>query len=413
MNSDYTKPPKLFPNEYASFREDILRYIVSKIPKGSVLLDPMAGTAPLLAFAESRGIESHFCDLLPVHFFVNSAKTIDVFISFKNKEIRDKNYLRDKIRELIKPLDAGLKISEEWIDKDAVDAYRESWQRTSRFSPAICKLLQAALVLSVRYFSSFSTTGNTTWIKKGGMPSGESTFSVADFIANRIKNYFDKAYDYPSLANSKIKSQCKLYLGSSSELRLPKRKYIMITSPAFANRYDYIQAYFPELFLLHRIAGCPDPSDLKKRILGTNCVKGFEVTLHELDFIKGHSLPVFEFISNVKEKVSKRQMRRENDYYFRYFVRYYIEIFESLDSLQKYTDTDSEYFIIVQNNIHRGELNQLDYFLLEYFLNKGFEAKVLKSWQRSHQGIRNISKDHPLVVKKHMESIVWAKKIKK
>jgi hypothetical protein len=336
MSNDYKKPPKLFLHEYASFREDILQYIVGKMSNGSALLDPMAGTAPLLPFAESRGIESHFCDLLPVHYFINSAKTIDVFISYRDKEIRDKNYLRDKIIELIKPLNAGLKISADWIDKYVVDAYGESWKSTSRFSPTIRKLLQAALILSVRYFSSFSTTGNATWIKRGGMASGESTFAVADLIASRIKNYFDKAYSHPSFANGEIRSQCNLYLSSSSELRLPKKKYVVITSPAFANRYDYIQAYFPELFLLHHIAGCPDPSDLKKRILGTNCVKGFEVTLHELDIIKGHSPSALEFVSNIKEKVSKRQVRSENYYYFRYFVRYYIQLFESLDKLQKY-----------------------------------------------------------------------------
>lgn len=411
MSRNYTKPPKLFSNEYASFREDVLAYMVDNMPRIDALLDPMAGTAPLLPFSESKGMEAHFCDLLPVHFFVNSAKTIDVFNSLRKREVRNENYLAQEIAKLLKPLtDAGLRISEDWIDKSILEILGKSWRNASRYSPEICKLLRAALVLSTRYFSSFSKTGNTTWIKRGGMSSGESVESVANLIASRIKFYFDKAYDSRLSKNNRASSRCNLYLGKASELKLPRKKYMVITSPSFANRYDYVQAYLPELFLLHRITGCANPIDLKKEIMATNFVRGFEVTDKELDFIGDRSHSVLEFLANVKETGQERRFRSENLYYYRYFVLYYKELFENLDRIQRYTAAGSEYFVVVQNNIHRGEVNKMDDFILEYFLSSGFEAKVAKSWPRSHQGRRNISQDHPLVLKKHMESIVWARK---
>ena len=362
MNSYYSKPPKLLPTEYASFRKDVIEYLVTKITIGSKLLDPMAGTAPLLPFAESRGIEAHFNDLLPVHFIINSAKKINVFNSLVKREKHEKEFLKNKITKLLQPLEGKeFKISENWIDQETIDAMRLSWKNSSRYSQDIHILLQAALILSARYFGSFTTTRNNTWIKKGGMATGECVDSIADIVTNKIKEYFKQVYNSQAPTNNQTESRCHLYNCEINKIPLIKNKYIIITSPSFANRYDYIQAYYPELFFLYHVINSPHPSDLKEKILATNNVKGYEVNEQKLSFIKKCSRSVFAFLSNVKEKEPKSKTRSENEYYFRYFVRYYYNLFECLDKLDQHISSGSEYYMVVQNNIHRGEINEMDY----------------------------------------------------
>ena len=63
-------------------------------------------------------------------------------------------------------------------------------------------------------------------------------------------------------------------------------------------------------------------------------------------------------------------------------------------------------YIVIQNNIHRAELNAMDEFIEEYFQRQKIEVKVELSVPHSHQGRRNISANYPLVIKKHLETIL-------
>ena len=64
---------KILSSEYGAFREEIQDVFKRLLVKPSVILDPMSGTAPLIAFIETKGHTAYFNDILPVHFFVNKA----------------------------------------------------------------------------------------------------------------------------------------------------------------------------------------------------------------------------------------------------------------------------------------------------------------------------------------------------
>lgn len=410
--SEFHKPPKLLPQEYASFRPDVIECLIMKMQEETTILDPMAGTAPLIPFVEKCCREAIFFDLLPIHFFLNTAKTIDVFNAYQRRKRRNGRFLRDLIISLLRPLGRkAIIVSDEWLHRDVVDDLHDSWQRASIYAPDIAKLLRASLILSVRSFSSFSASSNTTWMKRGGVCLRVNIDSVANEIDHKFDEYYKQAYGQMAPSALPKTSGCTIHLGDACTFNLKKQKYLVLTSPAFANRYDYVQAYYPELYFLHHAASCSDPKILKGQILASNKVSNFLVSDDAVSLIRSRSSSAFRFISSTREVVPKSRVLKENDYYFRYYLRYYYNLFRCLDNLSRYADRGSEFFLVVQTNMHRGELNDIDQFLVEYFCNCGFECRIVQSWNRSHQGRRNISRHHPLVLGKHRESIVWARKM--
>ena len=75
---------KILNTEYAKFRPEIVDYFIkSKIFNNTILLDPMSGSSPLIPFIEKGGCIGYFNDILPVFFYINSAKTNKIFKCYK------------------------------------------------------------------------------------------------------------------------------------------------------------------------------------------------------------------------------------------------------------------------------------------------------------------------------------------
>ena len=82
--------PQLLATEYASYNKEVIDQLCSELDKAErsqsrpvVLYDPMAGTAPLLPLAERRGYTAHFNDLNSLHLYVNAAKTLQSYRTYK------------------------------------------------------------------------------------------------------------------------------------------------------------------------------------------------------------------------------------------------------------------------------------------------------------------------------------------
>ena len=78
---------KLLDSEYGIFRRDVLEYFIEKVLSNPcIIYDPMAGTSPLVSYAETHGITAFFNDLNPVHYYINRAKKQSVFLSYSSRK---------------------------------------------------------------------------------------------------------------------------------------------------------------------------------------------------------------------------------------------------------------------------------------------------------------------------------------
>jgi hypothetical protein len=397
---------KILRKEYATFRSEVVKHFVTKVlPHARAVLDPMAGTSPLVPYIEYYGLSAHFNDILPIHFFINRAKTYSTYCKVSEAEETNPEKLRSDLCACMSKLeDKSLVISDQWIHDDVIEALLDAWEKTGGYEKEIQAFFQAVILLCVREYSCMSPSAkNTTWNRPGGITTEKSLHDVIQECMDRFMKYYHIHYAGKkeirggSLGFS-MKDVCTLATDSKFD--------VILTSPSYPNRYDYVVAYAPETYFLSICEHTPTIEELRRQVMGTVVVKDYREHESDFQFIHQKSPKTGEFLATVREK----QPAREGDYYFRFFCKYYSNLYRSLDRLIALLTSKGSFYIVLQNNIHRGELNDLVEFVADFFLNQGLHVSEENEWLRSHQGRRNISRNHPLVLKTHREVILRAKR---
>lgn len=408
MTKRYSRP-KIFHFEYASFRNDIVkRFISNVLPSSKVVLDPMAGTAPLLPYCEQFSLIGLFNDILPQHFYINRAKTFKVFKSVSKVLSKKKSYFYPELYRTFRSFNKfKLVFSDTWIKDEILDQFIDIWNITNNYDENLRTFFRAIIILTVRYFSGFSTSRNATWLKEGGMTSDIDIRDILDDIVDRFLSYYNFYYLQQALSSG---GDIEFYTQSAEDLSIEHDVDTIITSPPFPNRYDILRAYAPELYFLSKVVKGCSVEELKEQIIGTNVVKGYNVQKNALHRLKKVARKTWDFILEIEEIEKHKSKRKENFYYHRYFVRFYTSLYDVLDHLIDTLCINGSIYVVVQNNIHRGLLNDMNSFIVDYFIRKGLSVDEEYSQPRPHQGRRNISEEYPLVLKKQRETIIKATK---
>jgi len=398
--------PKFFKHEYASFRNDILNYFISNVlPSSKIILDPMSGTAPLIPYCEQYSLIGLFNDILPQHFYVNRAKTFKVFKSVYKIISKKNSYFYPELYRIFKSFNKfNLVFSDTWIKDEILDQFIDIWNTTDNYSENYRTFLRAVIILTVRYFSGVTTSTNPTWLKEGGMTSDIDIREILNNVVDRFLSYYKFYYNRHMNSNG---GQVEFSMQPVGDLSIEYEVDTIITSPSFPNRYDIIRAYAPELYFLSQVIEGYNFTELKDKIIATNVVEGYHVQKNDINHLKKVARKTWEFVLEIEElEKHKKKKRKENLYYFRYFVKYYITLFDALDHLTDILRINGSLYLVVQNNIHRGLLNEMRTFIIDYYNRKGMSAHEDFSQPRPHQGRRNISEEYPLVLKKHRETII-------
>ena len=390
----------LLPREYATFRPKIFGFLLKEVlPHSKSILDPMAGTAPLIPYVEKTGIEGHFNDILPLYNFINKAKTLTCFFSLRRKENRNMNFLTREAIRCLRPLDQKrLLVSTTWIHEDIVGNLIDAWEKAKEYENEISTILKAIILLCVGPYSCFTPSiSNHTWLKMGGMSTGKSLKDIVQESVNKLQSFYSYHYSNTKIANLGL---CKFSCQDAKLLNLETKYDTIFTSPPYANRFDPRIFYGPELFFLKHVGHVVKD----EAILGTTKVRDYSNYEDDMLFIKRVAPETLSFLEPVIEKSEKR----EANYYPRWFVRYYSDLFKSLQNFLKFLESKGNIYIVLQNNIHRGELNEMPKYLLDFFKRAGLDASVVYKKVQPHLGKRNISAKYPIVIKKHLECILKA-----
>ena len=396
---------RLLPREYATFRKSVTKFLIDEVlPNTKTLLDPMCGTAPLIPYTEKMGIAAYFNDFLPVHYYINQAKSYRVFQAIKRRRRKRRDCLEIELNKCL----AGLKnkrfiISGSWVNDDIMSEFLTAWKRTSRYSNGFDIFLKAAILLCIRPFAGFAGTTNYTWL----MNSGMATHRPIEDIISEVVHRFDLHYtNWYGVDGDYSKGECHFYHEKAIDFRPARKIKTIITSPPFPNRTDYVIMYAPELYFLERAIGSTEIRELRKMAVGNVIVKDYPDPSADMANIEATSPRTADFLMEVKRKGPKR----ESNYYLRCLTKYFSSLFNLCDRYVSFLTPKGEMYMVVQNNVHRGEQICLDEFLEDYFSRKGLQVHRMQEWSRKHQGTRNLSKQYPLAVKKVRESIIRVQK---
>lgn len=388
------RPIKILSSDYATFRRDIQDYIKDHILKEPlIILDPMAGTAPLIPFIETHGHKAYLNDILPVHFYVNRAKTYRIFQCYKKYGY---DWFSQQLLHCMAPLRGKrLCISDKWIDDSVLDSFIQAWHTAEEYDSNVATLLKATILLCVRPFSSITRTTNPTWFKAGGMSSNKD---LRDIVGESLTT-FDKYYRYcyESL-NVNRRGKCILTTQNAVELRLSQKVDLILTSPPHPNRLDTIVQYGPESYFLSAVGHAIPEKD----VIGTTKVRNYETFVTDFEYLTSKS----ESASRLLNKIKKSRKADDPTYYLRYYTRYFAMVSRTLEKVLDNLSSTGKMYIVVQDNTHRGKLIEIDKVVRELLRANGWRSRVIKEWERHHLGLRRVSRDHAFVKPKQFEKLV-------
>jgi len=394
------KLPKLLSPEYAAFRESVMRLLWELVPhKPSVVVDPMAGTAPLLPYLQLSGHSSYMFDPDPVHFHINKIRTFEAYQSYRRVGHAG---LLERLKDCTPELDRASQrevVTDRWLDDATLAALELAWQRTASFRGNVGLLLRGLLLLSVRPLSAYARTTNPTWIKPGGLRAKKPLAEVIQKKLDLLGKYYQEAY-----SSQRHDGIGEVFIGQEDArfFQVMRKAHLIFTSPPYCNRLDYQRLYGPEHYFLLRMGHvCRFDT-----FIGTNVVKQYETFEGDFKFVCERSELVRKFLEDVKSR--QIQNERTSHYYAKYFTRYFSSLFEACRNMLSNLRKDGKLAIVVQNNAHRGLLIDLGKILEEFLTGEECEVHFLREWERNHQGLQHVSRKHRLVSPKQLERILVA-----
>ena len=121
-----------------------------------------------------------------------------------------------------------------------------------------------------------------------------------------------------------------------------------------------------------------------------------------LEWIKGISNYTYQLLKRIEQK----QKVRQNDYYIRYYSKYFVMIFKAFKFLLKTLSKNGKMYIVIQDATHRGEYIEIDKALRQLFLFNEYKCRIVYKWPRQHFGRRNISKNLPVEFPEYYEKLL-------
>lgn len=384
---------RVLSSEYATFRR-IRDYIVERIlPGHSVLYDPMAGTAPLIPVVETQGYVGYFNDISPVHLHINKAKAYRVFESYR--KLGHEWFIKELLHCMRRLKRTRLSLSEKWMDDAVLSRLLEAWGATENYDKNVSTLLKAVVLLCVRPLSSITKSSNPTWIKVGGISSDRNLREIVSEKLGRFDKYYSNSYNPSSVTR---RGRCVLSARNAAKVTLPRKVDLIVTSPPYCNRLDGFVQYGPENYFLtaagHRIR--------KQDMIGTTSVRDYRQFTRDLDRLTTS----FEYAGRFLGQIRNSPKCDDPGYYLKYYTRYFAMLAEAFYGIMQNLLPKGKMYVVVQDNIHRGQLIEIDRFLSEIMRARGWRSRLVKKWERHHLGLRNISKDYAFVKKKHFEKLL-------
>ncbi|MFC1902594.1 hypothetical protein ACFLX4_00795 [Chloroflexota bacterium] len=385
---------KILESEYSAFRKEIIDYFEKNLldDEPLTILDPMAGTAPLVPLIETRGHKAYFNDILPLHFFMNQAKTFRAFQYYQHYGYD--RFLNELLGYMVPLKDKQLYISDKWIEDNILHDLVQSWNATAKCEELARIIIRAIILLCVRPLSSITKTKNATWPKFGGISSNKN---IADIVAEsltRLDTYYKKHYE-PLVRK---RGECIFLNGNASEIQLPEKVDLIITSPPYCNRFDILRSYGPENYFLSAVGYSVQTTD----VIGTNNVKDYESLDSDYDYLIHNSESALSLLGEMR----KSKIRDDQTYYLKYYTRYFITLFHVVKRVLNNLSGNGRMYFVTQDNTHRGQLIEIDRILEELLDNIGWKSKIVDQWARHHLGLQNISRDSRVVRPKQFEKLV-------
>ena len=372
------------------FSANLVRYLMGFVPHGGQLLDPFAGTGVAPITAAAAGWRGVGIEILPPAVRVANALRV--------APVADRRRFQSRANELLQCVmraEAGqngaqdpfphIRITEKAFTPEAekgIGAARECLRKMTQ-GPETC-LVQLAAMSSLEDASWTSKDGQyLRWDHRSGrqLKAKMEKKHVLSYSVSLQAKLAAIAADLPLLSSSHSPYGINTIAASCYDAlpQLPDGSVdAVITSPPYANRYDYTRTYALELAWLgydNRGIG-----DLRQRLLSATVENRSK--RGELSFAHADALALFDgnpAIAEITEalEAANRQGELPNPNVIRLVRNYFMEMTVVISELARVCRPGASVFMVNDNVQYHGEEVPVDLILSDLAEECGFRAKMI------------------------------------
>ena len=357
-------------NGYASFSEEFVTNVLEWVGVGPdcLLLDPMAGTGTVLLEAQRRGIPCIVADLNPMFALLNSLKG-RALLSRQDQIIGKCTEFAERLRRVEREIPKGSQQSAGWFSDRQLELIRRmralvglnlSSLSRPRFvshssapSAVADRFIVGALALAAREFALYVGSSNRTWLKPGGIDTMVSVSDCFTRQAGLMMHALDDAYR--GMASTRSPKYCSLW-SSALSLPLPARSVdLILTSPPYPNRMDYMRMSGPSVQLLDRLYDL-DLGRLGGEMIATNKVRHLAPDARPVNLRGTDGRYLTKLLTMIRDerKSDGSPVHGGRTYYYPYFAAYFWSLQRFLREAARVITVDGAVVLVVQDSFRRG-----------------------------------------------------------
>jgi hypothetical protein len=368
-----------------AFVKDTLAALVgsSKEPSARIL-DPWNGSGTTTAIAVSQGYEAIGLDRNPALVTIAKARHLSLASVQESLEpllaeaLTVAKGLTRRVRESSDNEELGLwfnatsaarlraterAMHRVLVDEAAPEVLSEPVDPDS-LSP-LASFFYCALFTSIRQLTASFRTSNPTWIRGARTDCDRLNVEWSQIEALLTKATTDLAARLVVPA-SKSSTPYLLFEGSVEELKLDRKADVVLSSPPYCTRIDYVVATKPELAILGNDAS--DIDYLRRQMLGTPLT---ESAVSKPDSEWGASALHF------MEAVTSHRTKAASTYYRNYYFAYLRSLYESIRAIDNATKRKGKIGLVVQDSYFKEVLFNLPAIVAEMGQSLGRRSERL------------------------------------
>jgi hypothetical protein len=356
-----------------------------------VVLDPWNGSGTTTDIAARNGFDSIGLDLNPVMVLVSKARTLQSNVQPSIESILEELLLRART------VDSGLDQEPlmKWLAADTASFVRsvETALQTILIDPksycslgSLDSLQNVSSLAAFFYVLLFKTlkeiltpfrSSNPTWIKNAITPKDRLRVPRKQLIsvirAQAVQMSRQLILDDLPTRTGRIPNT---HLDIASSLLLPLKNNsvgLILTSPPYCTRIDYVIKTAPELALL----GVGDPAavhELRRRMIGTPTI---DETLPSPRKAWGKTC------LDLVNKISKHKSHASKSYYLKTHLQYFDGLYKSLVEIDRILVQSGECFFVVQDSYYKEAHVDLARILREMGHSIGWECGLRRDFSSS------------------------------
>lgn len=368
---------------YAGFSESFARTVLESIPieKGATVLDPWNGSGTTTSVADSMGFKAIGFDLNPVAALVSNAKLA------RHRDAEHVLGLARHILESIKsepptrrfddPLSAWLRpsVAKEYrliesgiISNLATGQSGIPIDPKNEALPPLAAFLILGLVRAARSMASLRTSTNPTWIT----PGEEATGSRAMLRNRWIRVLVEMAKDLYSNPLSSSQTLSATHIADARDLPIPDGTVdLVLTSPPYCTRIDYIVSASFELAALGVGRGTAAYDQLRRNCMGT------PLTRERKLFTPKEEWP--SAVNHLLKSIQGHSSADSQSYYFKTYWQYFNDCELALKELRRTLRPGGAAILVLQSSYYKDIYVDLPELYVSLGKSLGFTGAVVSA----------------------------------